>query len=627
MAVDDVVSEQADSTTRSLSYSIDGSNSKRTSFNASANSSAATTPTSDLGIEDLGDVPRPICIVRAEDNHAYTLKEEALSSILLKDGICDKHVVVVSVAGAFRKGKSFLLDFFLRYMMHGGNDGWLGAEDEKLTGFPWRGGSERFTTGINMWSEPFLVRIPSGEEVVVLLMDTQGAFDQLSTVKDCATIFALSTMTSSVQVYNLSQNIQEDDLQHLQLFTDYGRLALEQHSDNKPFQHLQFLVRDWPYPYEAEWGAEGGAALLERRLRVSTSQHSELQQVRTHIRDCFERVSCFLLPHPGFKVATSPKFEGQLKDIEDEFKAQLLDHIPSLLAPSNLVVKEINGCKVTCAELLMYFKAYLKIYSGDTLPEPKSMLLATAEANNLAAVAKAKSKYTRDMEDICGGEMSYMHPDALEKEHNRLMEESMKCFNQTAKMGGAAFSKKYSHQLNEEILELWEHFQKHNESKNVFSAARTPGTLFASIVLLYLTSSFLGLVGAYSLANMFTILLYTDMILLTIWAYVRFSGEYRDAGLYIDYTADFMWDVGVVPTYKWLLRILVSNTLVNAIEPNSTRNNETDFLDGVQRPAQSFTPAIARQFSTGATPTIARQLSTSRTPSRLERQSTHPKSQ
>ena len=31
-------------------------------------------------------------------------------------------------------------------------------------------------------------------------MDTQGAFDSESTVRDCATVFALSTMISSVQV-------------------------------------------------------------------------------------------------------------------------------------------------------------------------------------------------------------------------------------------------------------------------------------------------------------------------------------------------------------------------------------------------------------------------------------------
>jgi len=57
----------------------------------------------------------------------------------------------------------------------------------------------------------------SFHQVAVILMDTQGAFDSESTVRDCATVFALSTMVSSVQIYNLLHNIQEDDLQHLQV--------------------------------------------------------------------------------------------------------------------------------------------------------------------------------------------------------------------------------------------------------------------------------------------------------------------------------------------------------------------------------------------------------------------------
>ena len=42
----------------------------------------------------------------------------------------------------------------------------MGDEEEDLTGFPWRGGADRETTGIMMWSKPFLIRLPSGEQVI-----------------------------------------------------------------------------------------------------------------------------------------------------------------------------------------------------------------------------------------------------------------------------------------------------------------------------------------------------------------------------------------------------------------------------------------------------------------------------
>lgn len=59
---------------------------------------------------------RPIQIVKTEDDHTFVLDEDTLTEVLLQDHIKDRFVVVVSVAGAFRKGKSFLLDFFLRYL-------------------------------------------------------------------------------------------------------------------------------------------------------------------------------------------------------------------------------------------------------------------------------------------------------------------------------------------------------------------------------------------------------------------------------------------------------------------------------------------------------------------------------
>ncbi len=50
-------------------------------------------------------------------------------------------------------------------MTRGGKEDWIGSDDEPLTGFHWRGGSERDTTGILMWSEPFLLKNSSNEDV------------------------------------------------------------------------------------------------------------------------------------------------------------------------------------------------------------------------------------------------------------------------------------------------------------------------------------------------------------------------------------------------------------------------------------------------------------------------------
>uniref|UniRef100_A0A8C6NI58 Atlastin 3 n=1 Tax=Nothobranchius furzeri TaxID=105023 RepID=A0A8C6NI58_NOTFU len=491
----------------------------------------------DLYLSKMRREPGPVQIVEVSKNdHSFTLNTEALAEILLAPEVREKHVVVLSVAGAFRKGKSFLLDFMIRYMHRKGDENWLGQEDEPLTGFSWRGGSEPETNGIQLWSEVFPVQRSDGTEVAVVLMDTQGAFDDQSTVRDCATIFALSTMTSSVQLYNISQNIQEDDLQQLQLFTEYGRLAMDE-IFQKPFQSLMFLVRDWSFPYEYPYGFKGGNNFLDKRLQVKSSQHEELQTVREHIRSCFSKISCFLLPHPGLKVATSPAFKGQLRDVAPEFREQLQDLIPKLLHPDRLAEKEINGNKVTCIGLLEFFKAYIKIYQGEDLPQPKTMLQATAEANNLAAVAMAKDQYHKNMERVCGGDLPYVDPNSLEEKHRFFYGEALHMFTSTKKMGGQEFCDRYKQQLVHDLEEMWQSFSKHNEAKNLFSAFRTPAVLFVLICFLYIVSGVLLFIGLTTFALVCDCIMGLVMIAMVAWAFIRYSGQYRDVGGAIDQAA------------------------------------------------------------------------------------------
>lgn len=51
-----------------------------------------------------------------------------------------------------------------------------------------------------IWKKMYANQLGNVLQVAVLLMDTQGTFDTDMTVKDCASMFALSNLISSVQV-------------------------------------------------------------------------------------------------------------------------------------------------------------------------------------------------------------------------------------------------------------------------------------------------------------------------------------------------------------------------------------------------------------------------------------------
>lgn len=137
-------------------------------------------------------------------NHTFQFELDDLKRILEADNIKDRHVVIVSMAGTFRKGKSFLLNFFLRFLYaryekHDVSD-WIGENNStELRGFVWRGGRRPVTTGILMWSDIFTHDYENGDKVAIVLLDTQGTFDSQSSLLDSTTIFALSTLLSSVQ--------------------------------------------------------------------------------------------------------------------------------------------------------------------------------------------------------------------------------------------------------------------------------------------------------------------------------------------------------------------------------------------------------------------------------------------
>lgn len=245
---------------------------------------------------------------------------------------------------------------------------WI-EDDSELVYFDWKSGRKPITSGIWMWSEVFTHDFENGEKVAILLLDTQGMFGTHMTIQECTTIFGLATMLSSVQLFNVKEQIQEDDLQQLDLFTGYANYIFNQ-TNEKAFQKLIFVVRDWPFSLDIEYGWEG-KKVIDEIMANDADRSSEMQELRQRIDSSYDEISAFLLPHPGMIIARGKNFTGDLKQIDPQFIKYVEQLVHGICAPENLIIKKINGQKVRAHDFVQYFADYLDILNE--MPPPETM--------------------------------------------------------------------------------------------------------------------------------------------------------------------------------------------------------------------------------------------------------------
>lgn len=122
------------------------------------------------------------------------------------------------------------------------------------------------------------------------------------------------------------------------------------------------------------------------------------------------------------------------------------------------------------------------------------------------------------------------------------MEDCIKHFQSARKMGGEAFSRAFEEKLKSQILESYENFVKRNESKHVLNAYRTPAVMITIMAVSYLVSSILDILGIESLSQTAFFGLYIPLLLVAVWGYVRFTGQFREAGQAIDNITSVVWE-------------------------------------------------------------------------------------
>ncbi|CAO1398352.1 unnamed protein product [Diamesa serratosioi] len=420
------------------------------------------------------------------DNSTVVVSYRALDTILLHPDVKDRQVVVVSIVGAFRKGKSFFLNYCLRFLYanvsiklcncgahviiisdisiqfksvasrtqpSGNISEWMGDGDEPLRGFSWKGGSTRDTTGLIFWSDVFLYDDDFKNKIAIVVMDTQGLFDKETPPADNTRIFALGTLISSIQFYNLNGVVQEDQLQYLQLATDFARLAATNNADKdtKAFQNIVFLMRDWDYLDEFPAGVQGGAGYLRDLLQIKDNQNPSLRSVREYVHQSFNKISCYLLPDPGKIVRRNPSsYKGEWSKIDEDFTNALNETIIDVLKPSELIPKKINGNVLKASELRDFMKMYFKaIESGET-PKIESIYDITVRSQMNILIGDLLNKY----KELLSKNVNFADPSfttTIEINHQIYKNYTMLLYDNLRKMGSSEHKRVYKQQLDDEI--------------------------------------------------------------------------------------------------------------------------------------------------------------------------------
>lgn len=205
--------------------------------------------------------------------------------------------------------------------------------DDASEGFAWRPGKEKCTQGIWLWSSPFVFTDKEdGRRVGVLLMDTQGAWDDTMTKAQSATIFGLTALLSSKLIYNIQNRVEEDKLENMDYITTFAQTVVHDLPGREaPFGHLELLVRDWVH-YEDGFTAkdckEQMSQHLDDHLSPTKVPGDAIPRVERLVSS-FKSISCTGLPHPGLQV-TKPQYNGDIDVIDRDFLHLLDDFTRSL---------------------------------------------------------------------------------------------------------------------------------------------------------------------------------------------------------------------------------------------------------------------------------------------------------
>jgi len=239
------------------------------------------------------------------------------------------------------------------------------------------------------------------------------------------------------------------------------RKANEGNSEDlkKPFQTLDFLVRDWAN-FDEDWDM----AQCRKQMAEHLARHVDPDTVVENstakaMQNMFEKIGCFCMPHPGLQISNK-KWTGNVKDISPDF-VRFIDEYVREVFTTDLDVKTLLGQELSTLTLPHVLRDFVKCFQ-DSTPVAMSFVEAMTNATVLMAKEKFLKKYTNRLDDALAKNKQGLEPKEFAELHRSTSFEIEKEFKTATILGSDEKRNDTWEEIQKQVKELHQRYEVEN---------------------------------------------------------------------------------------------------------------------------------------------------------------------
>jgi hypothetical protein len=384
----------------------------------------------------------------------------------------EKPVAVITVAGLYRTGKSFVLNNLAG----------------RSAGFDIGSTIEPCTRGLWLWTVPakevgIRPNLPPGTQVLMLDTEGLGSYQQTETYD--IQIFAFSLLLSSYFVYNSLGAIDEQAIDRLSLVVQLTKhirarktsntthtASLDNEADLQSlkayFPSFLWLLRDFSLELEIAGKSITSREYLERALSTMEGKGERVEaknRIRQFIKQFFVDRDCFTMKRPVSDEAKLQRLaQVPLSELRPEYLQQLGD-LKELIF-SHVEPKQIDGHVLSGRMLCELTKEYIEAINNGSVPTIATAWDSVMQLENQKALQFAVATYQMAMDKNAA--------DAVDTSvlllHHRQAEADAYHILHTNSVGSELA--KFEEDLKQQISSLFQKYFASNEKESVDQCTR-----------------------------------------------------------------------------------------------------------------------------------------------------------